>query len=111
MKLEYNGVTLECDVFDAETADIFQEQTNKILETSKAAAGMSELGKAIRLQCKAIFEFIDALFGEGTHRALFGESVNLRTCTDVYAMINDAILEDKDKLLAKGAQTAKKRKK
>ena len=54
------------------------------------AAKMNEMNKnirrseAVRTQCTLVFEFFDAVFGDGTARKIFGEKVNLKTCIDAY---------------------------
>lgn len=95
MKIDINGTKLEFDVFEASSAEKFQKETQKIIDAAEKNKGIKDFGKAIRLQCKSVFDFIDALFGEETHKKIFGESVNLRTCLEVYHKINNAILEDK----------------
>ncbi|MBQ7976818.1 MAG: AP endonuclease [Clostridia bacterium] len=99
MKLTINGVELEYDVYEADKAELYQKETEKIIKVCEKLKDNEDLAKSIRIQCKAIFEFIDALFGEGVHREVFGDSVNLRTCAKVYADINAAIAADKEKML------------
>ena len=40
--------------------------------------------EAVRIQCEAVFDFFDTVFGEGTAKTVFGEQVNLKTCIDAY---------------------------
>ena len=99
MKTIINGVELEFDVYEADNAELYQKETEKIIKVCEKLKGNDDLAKAIRVQCKAIFDFIDTLFGEGKHREIFGESVNLKTCAKAYADINAAIAKDKDEML------------
>lgn len=99
MKTTINGIELEFDIYEADNAELFQKETEKVIKVSKKLKDNEDLAKAIRVQCKAVFDFIDALFGEGVHREIFGDSVNLKTCAKVYADINAAIVADKEEML------------
>lgn len=57
----------------------------------------------IRIQCGAVFEFFDDVFGEGTAKKVFGESVNLTICINAFESVIDAV----DKLDTKNAQKYK----
>lgn len=98
MKTSVNGVDLEFDIFEASNAEKYQKETQKIIETCEKLKGEQDFGKSIRGQCKAVFGFIDALFGEGKHNEIFGDSVNLKTCIKVYSEINAAIAKDRSLL-------------
>ena len=80
-----NGVTIpDPDVGDLEFLEKYEAQKDII------AAKMNEMDKnirrseAVRTQCTLVFEFFDAVFGEGTAKKIFGERVNLKTCIDAY---------------------------
>ena len=45
----------------------------------------------IRAQCTAVFNFFDEVFGDGTAKKVFGESVNLTTCLNAYEDIIKAV--------------------
>lgn len=98
-KICLNNVELEFDVFEAENAEKFQKETQKIIAAAEKAKGENDIGTAIREQCRAVFAFIDALFGKGVHKKIFGDSVNLRTCLEAYNTIISAITEEKDNFL------------
>lgn len=98
-KMCLNGMELEFDVFEAENAEKFQKETQEIIVAAEKAKGEKDIGTAIREQCKAVFAFIDALFGKDVHKKIFGDSVNLRTCLEAYNTIISAITEEKDGFL------------
>lgn len=99
MNININGVELEFDVYEADNAELYQNETEKIIKICEKLKDNEDMAKAIRVQCKAIFDFVDALFGKDKHKELFGESVNLKTCAKVYADINSAIASDKEEML------------
>ena len=80
-----NGVAIpDPDVGDLTFLEKYEAQNDII------ASKMNEMDKnirrseAMRIQCTLVFEFFNAVFGEGTARKLFGEKVNLKTCIDAY---------------------------
>lgn len=98
-KFTINDVSLEFDVFELESAEKFQTGLMKIRNRSQELKSETDIVQSIKKQCTDIFDFIDTLFGEGTHKAIFGESINLRTCIRVFADIVGQISADKDTLL------------
>lgn len=97
-KFTINNVELEFNIFDAENAEKYEAQVEKMRQVGEEAAKETSLSKTIRKQCGAIFEFIDALFGEGTSEKLFGGHTNLVDCANVYYKIIDEIKNDSSAL-------------
>ena len=62
-------------------------------------------------QCGAIFEFIDALFGDGTSEKLFGGHTNLVDCANVYYKIIDEIKKDSSAIPTLNREQRRKSKK
>ena len=100
MKIMINNVSLEFDIFDADNADLFQAETEKVIKAAEISKQEKQLGNSIRIQCKSIFDFIDALFGAGVHNKIFGNEVNLREALSVYKQINNAVLKSKNELMS-----------
>lgn len=82
-----NGVNLpDPDVADAEFIERYENAQNTCTEKIKAVNDNNlKWSESIRQQCTAVFEFFEVVFGEGTAKKVFGESVNLRICIDAYA--------------------------
>ncbi len=93
-KMNINGVNLEFDVFELENARKYTEGLKKIEATAAKLNDNTDVLKAIETQCTVVFEFIDSLFGKDTHRELFGDSVNLKTCLKVFNDIVKTISAD-----------------
>ena len=90
----FHDMELDFDIFDADTAEAYEEA----VQDAKAAAIKSEgeaLGASIRRQCRAVFTFFDALFGEGFHKELFGERTNLLECVGTFREFIQAVDEQK----------------
>ena len=89
--IKINDFSTEFDVFELENARRYRDGLNNVARAMEEAKGMSDFVDALEHQCYAIFEFIDLLFGEGTHKKIFGESVNLKTCIAAYMSIVEQI--------------------
>lgn len=75
-----NGVELpDLDKYDLETAKKVEEVQDNLKNISEKVKGLKQ-SKSIEIQCNAIFNVFNTLFGEGTDKKLFGDKVNLRTC-------------------------------
>lgn len=82
--MQFRDMDLDFDIFDADTADAYEEA---VKNAQAAASGKKEgesLGDAIRRQCHAVFDFFDDLFGDGFHKELFGEKTNLMECISTF---------------------------
>lgn len=102
-----NNVELpNIDVADALVMEHYEAALDKVQkkanEISKNSSGKRR-SELIRAQCKAVFEFLDEVFGEGTAEKVFGESVNLRICLDAF----DAVVSEVNKLEDKITQRYK----
>ncbi|MGN1203157.1 MAG: DUF6673 family protein [Eubacterium sp.] len=88
-----NNVELpDINVSDALVMENYEAAHDKVAEKMQnldiAGKRRSEL---IRIQCEAVFEFFEDVFGEGTAKKVFGESVNLATCIDAYEAVVDGV--------------------
>lgn len=99
-KFKINGTELEFDILDADKAALYEKEAEKLQKAGQALQGEQSLSKIIRGQCNAIFKFINALFGPGTDKKLFGDKVNLSVCLEAYYKILAEINKDEDVLNA-----------
>lgn len=81
-----NNVTLpDIDVADALEMERYEKANDTVSEKMKQLdTNGKRRSELIRIQCTAIFEFFDDVFGEGTAKKVFGESVNLTICINAY---------------------------
>ena len=80
-----NGVTIpDPDVGDLEFLEKYEAQNDIIVARMNEMDKNIRRSEAVRVQCTLVFEFFDAVFGEGTARRIFGEKVNLKLCIDAY---------------------------
>lgn len=94
--MEINGVTLEFDFTDADTVDCFEESLLKVYQTLDEDMSDMKRSDAIRKCCHAVFDFFNAVFGEGTDRELFGSRCSLKDCTDALeAVVKESFRQTK----------------
>ncbi|WP_338631527.1 DUF6673 family protein [Clostridium baratii] len=86
--VKLNGIELELDIMDLETSEKIEREAEIVVEEAHKAKGLKR-SESIKKQCYAIFNCIDNIFGEGTHKKIFGNKVNLRDCLKVFAEFID----------------------
>lgn len=98
MLLNLNGVELEFDIFDADTAENYEVALKTLEEAGKEAQLAGETGKLsenIRMQCEGVFDFIDDIFGDGTSKEVFGEKTNLREALNIANKVINSVEEQR----------------
>lgn len=82
----------DLDIYDADDMEVFENALNDLGETAKELQEL-ELSNAesIRHQCRAIFDFFNNVFGEGTDYELFGNKTNLRICTEALTEVINTV--------------------
>lgn len=88
-----NGVNLpDIDVADALAMERYEHAHDNV---AKAMDDLQPEGKRqselIRAQCTAVFNFFNEVFGDGTAKKVFGESVNLTNCLNAYEDVVKAV--------------------
>lgn len=94
--MTFRGHELDFDLFDAETAEAYEEGVRRVQEADMPKG--ETLAQTIRRQCSLVFDFFDDLFGDGFHKELFGERTNLTECIDAFAEFAAAVDAQKAQL-------------
>lgn len=84
-----NNVELpDIDVSDALVMENYEAAHDKVAEKmNNLDVNGKRHSELIRIQCEAVFGFFEDVFGEGTVKKVFGESVNLTTCLNAYEAV------------------------
>lgn len=90
-----NGVEVDFDIYDAETADYYEDIKKNIVMISDEIVESTEVnpGDAVRKMFSVIFEACDILFGAGMGEKICGNRPNMMIALDVFSKIRDS--EDK----------------
>ena len=86
---EINGVQLEYDAFDAETAGKFEAAKKEVINAitdSENVRKTDGIEAALHMQCNAIKKFFDDMFGDDAGKNICGEKSNLYKCTEAFGM-------------------------
>lgn len=95
--LVMNGYEYEFDLFDLETAEKCDKAFADIYVALEEIAENEKLPVSIQLQCDAIRNCIDEIFGEGEGIRVCGEKYNLTKHLDAYeSLVDDAIRQRKE---------------
>lgn len=91
MKFKIYDAEVELDFLDADEMDRVEAALNRVQSRSAAASceGMTQ-SQAIRTQCGIIFDFFDDVFGDGTHKRIFGGKCNLAQALGAFQAFNAA---------------------
>lgn len=93
----FREMELDFDLFEAEDADAYEKAVKGVLKEAAPVAGETA-GDSIRRQCQSVFDFFDALFGDGFHRELFGERTNLLECLKAFQEFTESVGTQKAEL-------------
>lgn len=85
-----NGVELELDLMDADVMEKYETLNQEIVEKVKEPTQYEGLSNAegMRLQCRHVDKFFDALFGDGTAQKIFGGGNNLGVRLEAFAQVS-----------------------
>lgn len=91
MKFKIYDAEVELDFLDADEMDRVEAALNRVQSrnTTVSYEGMTQ-SQAIRTQCGIIFDFFDDVFGEGTHKRIFGGKCNLAQALSAFQAFNTA---------------------
>lgn len=100
-----NNIELpDIDVSDALVVERYEAAHDKVVSKMKnLTVEGKRRSELIRIQCEAVFEFFEDVFGDGAAKKVFGDSVNLVTCINAY----EAVVVAVNKLDSKAAEQIK----
>lgn len=95
---EINGLQLECDLEDVETADKVEKALKKMSAT--AVEKTDSMVEAIKFQCNVVKTVFVDIFGEDTTEEIFkGIKLNRRLYTDVLYSFYDYMAEQRQAMV------------
>ena len=99
--MKINNVDLEdLDIYDVDTAEKYEIAVKKVQEEAEESKKLEDTGLSamIRMQCNAVFNCFNTIFGEGTDKKIFGAKVNLMTCLKAFEELIENVNEQKKEL-------------
>ena len=95
-KWEYNGVTLEVDLQDADFAESYEKAFARMEESEKELQKVGVNSEMIRGYCNLFYHLFDDIYGDGTGEKLFAGKKNARMCDEAYRNFLAAAKKDAD---------------
>ena len=95
-KWEYNGVTLEVDLQDADFAESYEKAFARMEESEKELQKVGVNSEMIRGYCNLFYQLFDDIYGDGTGEKLFAGKKNARMCDEAYRNFIAAAQKDAD---------------
>lgn len=93
--MKINGVELEdIDLTEVGTLKKYEDAHKKVVEVAENTKKLKDPVQMIQKQCKAVFDFFNSLFGEGTDKKVFGDKVSLKVCVKAFAEFNEYVAND-----------------
>ena len=96
LKWEYNGVTLEVDLQDADFAASYEKAFARLEESEKEMQKVGMNSEMIRGYCNLFYQLFDDIYGDGTGERLFSGKKNARMCDEAYRNFLAAAKKDAD---------------
>lgn len=109
IKVKILGAELEADLLNPDTCRIYEENGIKVAKQSEESLKCKRTSDAIRMQCNAVMECLDATFGNGSAKKVLGGSTDLLRCLDAYADYCDIIEKYVEPLLKEKVAEARAR--
>jgi len=94
------GVELEYDFFDADQLEIYERENEKVatdIKEPKQYEGKST-ADALRIQCRIVDNFFDALFGAGTAQKIFKGKANIRDHMEAFGIMAQGAIDARAEL-------------
>lgn len=95
---KFGDFETKIDTTDADFMERLEEESEAVAKESGAVEKeFKKTGKRsefIRKSCGCAFAYFDRLFGEGTYRLMFGDTVNMRMCDSALLALFDAVEAD-----------------
>lgn len=84
IKVRILGAELEAPLLNHEVARRYEDGTKKVLETAEKALECGIGPDGIEMECNAVIDFIDDVFGPGSAKKVLGKETDLLTCLDAW---------------------------
>lgn len=94
---EYNGLTLEVDLQDAEFAEKYEKAFTEMAKEETELQKTGSTSEIIRGYCRMFWALFDRIYGTGTAEKLFQGRIHAGMCDAAYAAFIDACKKDTQK--------------
>lgn len=90
IKVKILDATLEAALLNPKVIRKYDEGVKqRIPEIAVKALECESGADAIEMQCRAVMDFVDEIFGEGSSRKVFDDETDLLTCLDAWEELTE----------------------
>lgn len=114
IKVKILGVELEAPLLNHEVARRYEDGTMKVLETAEKTLECGIGSDGIEMECNAVIDFIDDIFGPGSAEKVLGKDTDLLTCLEAWGDLAglyeeqvNPILEEQNRLAGERFEKSK----
>ena len=97
---EYNGLSYEFDIRDAENSEKFEEAVDAMRETEKNLPKTGKLSVIYKATCEMLRTFFDAVLGKGEGVKICGERYHVTAHYDAYKAFLDFVAPQRDNVMS-----------
>lgn len=101
------GTTVEAALLSPKVAKKYDDGIKKVVKIVNDSKACGNGPEAIEMQCNAVIEFIDNVFGSGSARKVLGEETDLLTCLDAWGDITNLYEKQVNPIVNKYSDKAK----
>lgn len=88
MKVTILGVELEAALLNPEVAKKYADGIKDVSSKANEAVKCGTTHEKIEMQCNAVIDFIDDIFGDGSAKKVLGEETDLVSCLEAFRDIS-----------------------
>ena len=93
-----NNVEIEeVNIYDADVMENIEKALNTVILKANNIKDLNT-SEAMRVQCNAVFECFNTIFGDGTDKKIFGDKTNLLECLSAFEELVNNINLQKEKI-------------
>ena len=94
------GTELEYDFFDADQLEVYERENQKVADTIKEPTQYEgkSTADAIRIQCRIVDDFFNAVFGAGTAQKIFKGKSNIRDHMEAFGIVAASAMDARGEL-------------
>lgn len=87
--VEVLGIKLAADLLNPKVSRKYEEGMKKVTEIAVKATECECNSEGIEMDCNAVVDFIEDIFGKGSAVKVLGEETDLLTCLDAWEELTD----------------------
>lgn len=94
-KININGIDLEINMFDADTAEKVENAIVHVKTKSEEIRTNTSIkfSQSIRCICNEVFDCFNTIFGAGTDKQIFGDRTDMGECLEAFAELSQQTLQ------------------